>query len=145
MKCGRQTIRCPFRGKCLKNALLWLNQASGLAGGFDYGTPHHRPPLTRADSPVSGENVRKADKGGRGPGRGGFCEAKDRGRDFSPCFSPSVNNQRFLTPPSSEGGRSLDLGLSSSFCGHRRSGVPTTLLYCLSFSCDTICKSIRLR
>ena len=36
MKCGRQTIRGPFRGNSLYNALLGLNQASGLAGGFDY-------------------------------------------------------------------------------------------------------------
>ena len=31
----------------------------------------------------------------------GFCEAKDWGRKYSSsCFSPSVKNQRFLTPPS---------------------------------------------
>ena len=62
-----------------------------------------RPPLPRVDFPDSGENVRAADKRGAGPA-GLSADRLTGGENFSAIFSPSVKNQRFLTPPSSEGG-----------------------------------------
>ena len=44
--------------------------------------PHQRPPLTRADFPVSGENVRKADERGAGPA--GLSPKVNRGEKTTP-------------------------------------------------------------
>ena len=45
-----------------------------------------RPPLTRADFPVSGENVREADKRGAGPAGLAFAKQKTGGENISQFF-----------------------------------------------------------
>ena len=64
-----------------------------------------KPPLTRADFPVSGENVRVADKRGAGPAGLAFAEQKTEGENLSPSQESEIPDS------SSSGGKRKPLVL----------------------------------